>query len=150
GQRTEGVRGMLEQLPPVPPGYTKPADSAYKEAGWPKMDEKLGKDFGLLDENNKPVAPVFAFKPQGYFPSKPETVGRVTVVYLFHAEILASFDKVVQAMDQLQVSMSRDVAVIGVLVPAGKLDSQRMNQPGQTAEPPEKYISRVKDIISTH
>ena len=150
GQRTETIRGTLERLPPLPPGYTKPGDEAYKDATWPKMGEKTGKDFGLTDENGKPNAPKFSFAPQGYFPSKPEMVGRVAVVYLWHPEVFASYDKVVPAMDQLQVAKARDVAVVGALVPVGKLDTQRAQlQPGQVAESADKLVAKVKEFITT-
>ena len=149
GQRTEVVRSAFGTMPAVPPGYTKPSDEAYSEATWPKINEKSGKDFGLLDDNGKPVAPKLVFAPQGYFPSKPEMVGRVTVIYLWHPEVLASFDRVLPAMDQLQVAMARDVAVVGALVPAVKLDPQRQqNQPGQ-AESPEKLVAKVKEFVNT-
>jgi hypothetical protein len=148
-QKIETVRSALEKMPAVPPSFTKPGDDAYKEATWPKIGEKEGKDYGLTDSESKPLSPKFAFAPQGYFPSKPETVGRVTVCYLWNPEILTSFDKVLPMMDQLQVSMARDLAVIGAVVPAGKLDTSRQLQFGQTAEPPEKMVAKVKEFMAT-
>ncbi len=148
-QKIETVRSGLDRMPPVPPGYTKPGDEAYKEASWPKISEKNGKDFGLLDGENKPVTPKLTFTPAGFFPAKPETVGRATVVYMWHPEVLASFDKVIPIMDQLQVAMARDVAVVGALVPVGKLDQNRQLQFGQAPDSPEKVIAKVREFVST-
>lgn len=139
----------LSRLPALPPSYVKPDDSVYADATWPKVSEELGKSIGLLDQQGARATPRFAFKPQGFFPSPPEMAGRATVVYFWHPDFFQSFDKVMREMDQLQLANSRDLAVIGALVPASAIDQSRANQPGGSAERPAEFVKRVTDFMAS-
>jgi hypothetical protein len=139
----------LAKMPPVPPGYDQPAEDAYKSADWPRMDEDTARDFGMLDQNNKQTSPKLAFEAKGWYPTKPETRGRALVIYFWHPDVLASYSKAIDQMDRLQQQHARDLAVVGALVPANKVDkSQRFNDP-QHQETPDQMLARFKQFIGS-
>jgi hypothetical protein len=145
----------LASLPPVPPGFNQPDESAYSpDLKWPKVDKELGKAFGLVDQqSDKPLYPKLNFTPEGFHPSKPEFAGRVLVIYLWNPEIYESFGgspPVMETMDQLQRRYPRDLAVIGALVPVKSLDPNR-NQGMQTEadqEALDKQIKKYREFLT--
>ncbi|MBL9031941.1 MAG: TlpA family protein disulfide reductase [Phycisphaerae bacterium] len=128
--RTESIRAEIDLsgLPPLPPGYTAPEKRAYEWTEWPKIEEESGKQLGLLDQQGKRVEVRLGFSPTGFFPSKPEVQGRGILIYFWHPDVLASFDKVMDQMDLLQQKHSRDLAVYGALVTKSTLESQNSGQ----------------------
>ena len=150
-QRTSAIRSDIDltQLPAVPPGYSQPPESTYKAASWPKMDDQAAKDFGLVDQSGKRIEPKFSFSPAGYFPTKPTTQGRATVVYLWHPDMLDSFDKVMPQMDRLQQQNLRDLAVIGALEPITRIDPSRNSSDPNLQESPEKLQRKYQAILGS-
>jgi hypothetical protein len=150
GRRTVEIRPEmnLAGLPAVPPGFNMPAEAAFKHVGWPKVDETLGKDYGLIDQNGKKVEPKLNFTPHGFHPARPELQGRAIVIYLWNPDMLESYSTTMPQMDQLQQKYSRDLAVIGALVPVRTLDAQR-NQGQEDQEPADKLMKRYQAFASS-
>lgn len=150
GRRTTDIRSNinLASLPPVPPGYSDPPETAYKAATWPKVDEALGREFGLVDQSGRRLEPKLNFSPQGYYPSKPETQGRAMVIYFWHPDVYATYNRVMTQMDLLQQQYSRDLAVIGAMVPVGRLDSSRANNDPNAQEDAEKLQQKYRQFIN--
>jgi hypothetical protein len=139
----------LSTLPPLPPGYSQPVEAVYKISEWPKMDEQRGRDFGLLDTNGKRVEPRLNFAPQGYYPSKPEVQGRAQVIYFWHPDVVASYDKSMTQMDLLQQQYPRDLVVIGSVLVANKLDAQRNTNDPNKQEDVEKLLKRYQAFVGS-
>jgi thiol-disulfide isomerase/thioredoxin len=156
--RSVGIRQNIDlaSLPPIPPGFNQPDESAYSpDLKWPKVDKELGKAFGLLDQQTeKPLYPKLNFAPEGFHPSKPEFAGRVTVIYIWNPDIYETFGgspNVMDTMDQLQRRYPRDLAVIGALVPVKSIDPQRAqnNQQAEAeAEQWEKQYKKYRDFLT--
>jgi len=138
----------LASLPAVPPGYTTPPEAAYKDAGWPKMDEAQGKDYGLIDNNGKKVEPKLNFSPAGFQPSRPEMQGRALVIYLWHPDLIASYSSTMPQMDLLQQKYGRDLTVIGALTPAKSISGQQ-GSGQQEEESAEKLMRRYQSFAGS-
>jgi len=144
GRRTASIRPdfELQSIPAVPPGYSQPAEAAYKAVRWPTMEKEVGKAFGLLDNDGKALEPKLAFQPIAWYPKKPETTGRVQVIYFWHPEVHRSYDKVFDQMDLLQEQRARDVVVVGALIGAKVLDKNRNQNGGQPQEETFEVLKR--------
>ncbi|MFN0131959.1 MAG: TlpA disulfide reductase family protein [Phycisphaerales bacterium] len=136
----------LSMLPPLAPGYTPPDKKMYEFAEWPKIDEELGKQIGLLDQQGKRVELKLGFSPTAQYPSKPETQGRGIVIYFWNPTVLASFDKVMDQMDLLQQKHTRDLTVYGALVTINMLDSTRANS-NQITESVEDVATKARQFM---
>jgi hypothetical protein len=158
GRRTGSIREDFEfkTLPPVPPGYTPQPEKAYKDARWPSIEKELGKNFGLLDQDGKHLEPKLEFQPSVWFPRKPETQGRVQVIYFWHPDVHQTYSPVMNQMDLLQEHYLRDVAVIGALVGEKVLNPEKQNSQQGVDEEAEleklkkKYEGFVKSRTYSH
>jgi hypothetical protein len=157
GRRTGSIRENFEfqNLPPVPPGYSPQGEKAYKDAKWPSIEKELGKNFGLLDQDGKHLEPKLAFQPTVWYPKKPETIGRVQVIYFWHPDLHMTYSPVMNQMDLLQEQHLRDLAVIGALIGEKVLNPEKQNtqQADDEAEIEKlkkKYESFVKSRTYSH
>lgn len=148
GRRTVDIRPEfnLASLPAVPPGFNMPAEPLFKAANWPKVNETLGKEFGLYDQDGKKLEPRLNFNPAGFHPSRPEFQGRALVIYLWNPEMFESYSSTMPQMDLLQQKHTRDLAVIGALVPVRLLNPQQ-NQQQEEPDAAEKLLKRYQAFV---
>lgn len=152
GRRTTSIRTdfELQTIPAVPPGYSQPPETAYKAVRWPAMDKDVGKAFGLLDNDGKALEPKLNFTPGAWYPRKPETTGRIQVIYFWHPDVHLSYNHVFDQMDLLQEQRRRDVAVIGALVGEKVLNPEKANQGGgQNQEESFETLKRKWDNFTS-
>lgn len=116
----------LDRLPaslPFPP----PSEEAYAAADWPKM-WKLGDieklfDLSSADREEDEPRPIPLPEDAEWVPGKPDTKGKITVVYFFTEEQRASWiglnyggiQELFNEMQKLQELHPRDLAVIGAI-----------------------------------
>lgn len=140
----------LSTLPPVPPGYLPPQAPAYRNIAWPKLDNELGKKWGLIDQQtNKFAERKIAFSPVNYYPAKPETQGRAIVIYIWHPDLPETYSKAMAQMDLLQQNYQRDLAVIGAAIPMRSIMPNRQAQPGEEEESVTKLGSKYANFIAS-
>jgi thiol-disulfide isomerase/thioredoxin len=151
GRRTAGIGTEfdLSTLPPVPPGYAQPSEQAYKDVKWPKVEKELGKTFGLLDQDGKALEPKLAFAPTIWHPRKPESTGRLQVIYFWHPEVHVSYSTAMPQMDRLQEQHLRDLAVVGALIGEKVLDPEKANQQQSEEENFEKLKKKYEGFIAS-
>jgi peroxiredoxin len=144
GRMTGSIRENfeLQSLPAVPPGYSPQPEKAYKDAKWPTIEKELGKNFGLLDQDGKNLEPKLAFQPTIWYPKKPETQGRVQVIYFWHPDLHMTYSPVMNQMDLLQEQNLRDLAVIGALIGEKVLNPEKQNS--QQAESEDEFAKLKK------
>lgn len=131
----------LRAIPELP--FMQPDEEAYKDARWPEMPRQ--RDQSWSNERRIPYA--VEFPEEGWLPSKPKnTAGRVMVIYLWHAEIYATYTDYIAHMDAMQRRYGRDVIVIGHMPPAlgSEGDTARWNE---TDEEREERIRRLQRRI---
>jgi peroxiredoxin len=145
----------LAKLPPVPPGYSKPSEGAYKDRAWPKMDKQFAREMGLMDQQSeKMLEPALSFEPHGYHPKAPVTDGRVILIYWWHPDYYMTYNPVMSQMDLLQRKYPRDLAVIGAMLPPDKIDRNanqgQQNQEEQLGKLHKKYTSFIASRTYEH
>lgn len=151
GKRTTAIRTdfELQSLPPVPPGYLPPGENAYKDVKWPSMEKELGKTWGLLDNDGKALEPKSAFQPIVWYPKRPETTGRVQVIYFWHPDLNITYSGVMNSMDQLQEQHQRDIAITGALIGLKVLKGENNNGSQNTDEETfEKLKKKYDNFVS--
>lgn len=151
GRRTQEIRPDIDlaSLPPVPPGYSTPSESVYRNTAWPKLADKIATDAGLVDQNGQRTDVKLTFQPQGWFPARPEIQGRAMVLYFWHPDMSETFTSVMPKMDLLQKQYRRDLAVVGVMIPRKKLDSSFGNSGQQDDETAEKLVQRYRTFVNS-
>lgn len=110
-RKTGQIRGgvQLRELPEVE--FTPPTPEQYGAASvvWPKRQvEENSFSSGL-----PPEPQVIKLPEEGWYPSKPATSGRATVLYVWTPFIRQSYD-LMPSMDLLQQQKGRDLTVVGV------------------------------------
>lgn len=151
GKKTTDIRENfeLQTLPPVPPGYSQPTEIAYKAVKWPKMEKETGKAFGLLDNDENPLEPKLAFQPIAWHPKKPETTGRVQVIYFWHPDLHATYSPTMDFMDKLQEQHLRDVAVIGALIGQKVMSPDTGNRQNSEEETFDKLKKKYDSFVGS-
>lgn len=105
----------IRALPDVP--FTDPTPEAYASVTWPKKEKSTS-------SYEASSASSVTLPQDGWFPSKPQTKGRVVVVYAFSPYIRQTYEQIMPSMDLLQRQNGRDIVVVGSLVPV-RPDNQR-------------------------
>ncbi|MFG0286325.1 MAG: peroxiredoxin family protein [Phycisphaerales bacterium JB039] len=130
------------------PEFTIPqlGEEAYSAADWParwsEFEEQALRNRGRRDEA---VETILAVSPDMTTFGKPlSTNGRATVVYFWLPEVIASYDRVQPQMDLLAREKSRDVAVIGVLMPPLQNERRRDEDAQAEAERARKFEQQVR------
>ncbi|MEX2219567.1 MAG: TlpA disulfide reductase family protein [Phycisphaerales bacterium] len=148
GKRMVDIRTNfeLQTLPAVPPGYLAPDEAAYKGAAgsnkWPRIETEIGKAFGILNQDGKNTEPKLGFEPVAWHPRKPETAGRLQVIYFWHPEVHLSYNNVLENMDTLQEQLQRDIAITGAIIGEKVLDPQKAQSQVQTT--PEEEFDKLR------
>jgi hypothetical protein len=110
--RPESIREQvdLSRLPEIP--FQAPPPEAYQRARWPKFPR-------LSDQASQPQQEQDQTRPAGipdagWFPEKPPTAGRITVLYFWTPGQPRTYDPVMRNMDVLSRQLGRDGVVAGV------------------------------------
>lgn len=128
----------LTNVPELP--FAKPAPEAYTKAKWPRVP----RDPNNNDANVKAEARPITLPPDtDFFPKKPVTDGRITLVYLWHPREFFTFDRDMPEADLLQRQYGRDLAVVGALfIPQGQ-SGQRLRDEDKD---PEKLRAKMQEF----
>lgn len=109
--RPESIREQVDlaRLPEIP--FSAPAAEQFQKLKWPKFPR-------LSDQSNPnqaqdPTRPA-GIPDAGWFPEKPPTAGRITVLYFWTPGLPRSYDPVMREMDVLAKQLGRDGVVAGV------------------------------------
>ena len=143
-RRTEANRSNVDltNLPEVPfemPG----ADAFAAKWRWPAKPKQDGGYSSTGDQQDVKLT----IPDTGYLnTSKPETKGRVVLLYYWSLDVRQSFASIDQ-MELLQRQHGRDLAVIGVLTPA--LRDANQNFGDQPETDPKKLEARVRSFFAS-
>ncbi|MBM4108625.1 MAG: hypothetical protein FJ255_07405 [Phycisphaerae bacterium] len=109
--RPESIREQvdLSRLPEVP--FTPPPPEQYAKVKWPKFPRLGEQSFQQPEED--PTRPA-GLPDSGWFPEKPSTMGRITVLYFWTPALPRTYDPVMRNMDVLAKQLGRDGVVAGV------------------------------------
>lgn len=134
-RRTSALRSKVDltNLPEVE--FAQPEDDVYKRAPWatrPRDPNNQNQDQGP----SKLTIP-----DQGFVSAKPETKGRVVLVYLWDPNVHESY-KDMGKMDLLQTQHGRNLAVIGAMT---RLTESRQEE--QQQRDPEAVIRTVQSFV---
>ena len=121
-------------------------EEAYNAADWPdrweEFEEQALRNRGRRDEQ---VETILAIPPESdTFGKRLGANGRATVVYFWLPEIIASYSRVQPEMDLLAREKSRDVAVVGVLMPTPADNRRRDENPEADAQRVRKFQQQVR------
>lgn len=109
----------LENMPVIP--FTKPTPEQYAATNWPKIDEELLREAQSIDQLTPPL-PI----PDGeWLNGKPNTEGKIIVLYVWHPADRDSATALMDRMEDLHRQRGRDIAVMGVMGPIGDNRSRR-------------------------
>jgi thiol-disulfide isomerase/thioredoxin len=128
----------LTKIPELP--FTPPAPDAYEKANWPKMprDETKREELAYLEPREVELAET------NWYPKKPETKGRVVVVYFFHPRFSITYENLMPLIDRLQRRYGRDVVFVGAAFPFDAISNVRLlkedKDPEKLAEMIEKFV----------
>lgn len=142
--RTSNINSSVDmtRIPEQP--YVAPDDEDYAKAGFRKYSIYQADAVNKFDEVKNLVLP-----DETFFPKKPETQGRCTVVYFWNWNVTRSYDPAMQRMEALQRKYGRDVVFIGIFTPF-KLDGIPEGVAKKELEEeqdPEKVIPRIRAIM---
>jgi hypothetical protein len=125
-RRTEAMRqGVdLTRLPEVE--FEVPGPEKYKKAAWPKPPEdeqakaalQPGQKYDALENLER-----FAAAETAWYPNKPNTKGRLVVLYFWHPEARFTIDQI-DRFELRQRQRGRDVVFVGVISPLGDNSGQ--------------------------
>jgi thiol-disulfide isomerase/thioredoxin len=110
--RPESIREKVDlaRLPEIP--FQAPPPEAYQRARWPKFP-RLGDQASQQQPEQDPTRPA-GVPDAGWFPEKPPTAGRITVLYFWTPGLPRTYDPVMRNMDVLAKQLGRDGVVAGV------------------------------------
>lgn len=135
---------LLRNLPEQP--FTQPAESAYREANWPKLptNERGGNQ---TLESRKITLP-----NAGWSPTQPPFTGRAVLLYFWNPWVPASYDQMQRIADVMQRQHQRDLVVVGVLTDMNALgtrdDHMKDEEKAKKALTPESALQRIKEFQS--
>lgn len=125
--------------------FPEPSAEAYEKATWPKVIKDPNRS---NQQGNEPKTLNIPASGQ-YFPSDPKLKGRCIVVYAWSPELRTTYEKILPAMDRLQVEKGRDIAVIGAVIPV--VDQNRNDRPAEDdATIAKKIMSFVQARSISH
>lgn len=144
-KKAEALRSGVDltSVPELP--FPAPSDGAFKGARWPDLPKDPQQQFQGQNGEEKPTAQKATLPDTGWFPSKPTTNGRVTLMYFWHPDVPLSF-RDINRFDLLQKQFPRDLVVVGVVSPLQGTDSAS----GKASDmDPEKLQKKLQDFRST-
>lgn len=146
-RRTRNLRQRvdLNSLPVLP--FPTPSEEAYKDADWPRDPELSSDDNRSRRAQGEPEGPpTVALGPDlNWAPAPPaKTQGMVTVLYFLRPDWLTLYDYI-NEVERIQTAYSRDVNLVGVLVPP---DSDRSNnRGGRRGDEPDEARARTLERV---
>jgi hypothetical protein len=138
-RRAETGRSEVDftKIPILP--FAKPSADEYKRASWPKTPRDTQGQDSSKRLDPRPVT----LPTSDWYPSKPNSDGRITVAYFWHPDILFTYDKTVGEVDRLQKLYGRDVNFVGVLViPQSNTGTELKDE----QKDPERLKKRLKEF----
>ncbi len=120
--------------------FTPPTPEAYESAKWPKMprDETKREEIAYLEPREVELTAT------SWYPRKPETKGRVVVVYFFHPKFSLTYAELMPFIDRAQRRYGRDVVFVGAAFPFDQINNTRLlkedKDPEKLAEMLEKFV----------
>ncbi len=132
---------LLRNIPELP--FTAPAESAYREAKWPKLptDERAT----TPGESHKITLP-----SAGWSPAQPPLTGRAVLLYFWNPGIPASYDTMQRIADFMQRQNQRDLVVVGVLSDFTSLGSRNETlteeERAKKTLTPETALKRIQEF----
>lgn len=145
------IAGMAQHdVADIPEWGIPPQDATlYQDATWPKRweqaEEAFGADFDRRGENELPIVN-FNSDLVSWVTPKPELNGRIRVVYYWAHTVPHSYERVQPLMDEVQRRYGRDVAVIGMAVPAVNLSQEDARRGGLADEAIERFGVTLANI----
>lgn len=142
-RRTEANRANVDltKLPEVP--FEAPAPDVYANKNlWPGKPKQENGYNNQDDQQIKVAIPDAGFLSG----SKPETKGRVVLLYYWGLDVRQSFPSI-DRMELLQRQHGRDLTVIGVLSPLK--ENNQFSQQGQDENDPKKLEARVRGFLAS-
>lgn len=122
--------------------FAKPSPEEYQKAKWPKVPRDPNAQNTGDNSKNEPKS-VTMPSDTDFFPKKPETNGRLTLVYLWHPKYTKSFEREMPKADLLQRQYGRDLVVVGALVVPNNSNAQQLAEEDRD---PEKLRKRMQDF----
>ncbi|RNC82456.1 MAG: TlpA family protein disulfide reductase [Phycisphaera sp.] len=113
----------LDNLPKIP--FTAPTAEQYAATDWPKIDRELLEEASSIEE----LTPPFAVPDGEWLNGKPDTDGKIVVAYIWHPISRTVMNDLMVKMEDMHKQQSRDVTVMGFMVPIGD-DRQSRNRDG--------------------
>ncbi|MEL6498934.1 MAG: TlpA disulfide reductase family protein [Planctomycetota bacterium] len=108
--------------------FVKPPAEEYAAVEWPTKEVSERERRRNRRGDTGPVS--IAVPPSGWFNDRaPNTEGRVVVMYLWHPVARWSIDDLMVRIDDLQRTYSRDVVVVGALIPVVDTSRRRGSEP---------------------
>lgn len=141
-RKSESINQQLDytNLPELP--FTKPSPEVYQKAKWPKVPRDPNAQ--QSGDNKKPEPKQITLPGDtDFFPKKPESNGRVTLVYLWHPRYIKSFEQEMPKADLLQRQYGRDLVVVGALVVPNNSNAQQLAEDDRD---PEKLRKRMQEF----
>jgi thiol-disulfide isomerase/thioredoxin len=136
------AEGTFVQIPELP--FTKPSEAEYQAAKWPPRPA----DESKLQQDPKAELPTkqIPLPTLGWHPRKPDTDGRIVMMYEWSPYIPATYEQLMPQMDRLQRQYGRDVVVIGVMVNFEKVGNRQL-----TAEErdPKLLLEKFDKVLPT-
>lgn len=140
-RKSESINQQLDYTNIPELAFTKPTAEEYQKAKWPKVPrDPNAAQYG--NENKKPEPKSISLPGDSdFFPKKPETNGRLTLVYLWHPKYIKSFEREMPKADLLQRQYGRDLVVVGALV----VPNNNNQQLAEEDRDPEKLRKRMQE-----
>lgn len=125
--------------------FEVPEPDVYKTKKWPQLGKSRGQftEFDqLVDKINKGEG-VINFPEEGWVSPRPDTKGKITIVYLIDPRWRQMID-IISTMNRVQDIYERDAVVV-----AGILRPQDLGQNGDEATARAEFEARVQRVVDS-
>lgn len=142
-RRTEALRGGAKFTEIPEQEFTPPSPNLYKDADWPPLprDPNNPNDLGSQIQTKAVVLPA-----NDWYPSKPETKGRMIILYFWSPVFTGTYYETMPFADQMQTQFGRDAVVIGVMTPFDNVNGYTLKEEDRD---PQKLVKRMKEIAQS-
>ncbi|QOI99631.1 MAG: hypothetical protein HRU70_03720 [Phycisphaeraceae bacterium] len=149
-RRTASTRSRvdLSRVPEVP--FRPPSEAEYAAAKWPVFPLTQQERDDLRRTGNKPEPRSFVLPDSGFVPGKPNTRGRMVVVYFFHPDMRNSakyLNDFVRQLNVYQRQNARDMVIVGAVSDIWSIGNQSGEKDAEHAKrvDPEIMTGRLRD-----
>lgn len=101
----------LDNLPKIP--FTAPTAEQYAATDWPKIDRELLEEASSIEE----LTPPFQVPDGEWVNGKPDVEGKIRVAYVWHPDARDVVNDLMVRMEDMHKQQSRDIAVMGFMIP---------------------------------